>query len=102
VTNVNTTALVALIVGLTTASVGLLSPIITYRFVSKMDHERWVRERRADAYVRLMTMCLQTIHAMANLPDDTTDIGELLRERNPYGETDGEGDRPASYRLRYA
>jgi hypothetical protein len=45
---------------------------------------------RADAYVRLMTMCLQTIHAMADLPDDVTDIGELLRERNPYGETDGE------------
>jgi len=58
VTDVNTTALVALIVGLTTASVGLLSPIITYRFVSKMDHERWVRERRADAYVRVTAMCL--------------------------------------------
>jgi hypothetical protein len=90
VTVVNTTALVALIVGLTTASVGLLSPIITYRYVWKMDHERWVRERRADAYVRLTTHVLLFTQAVDDLPDDVPDIGDYLRARIPYKDPYGQ------------
>jgi hypothetical protein len=86
--------LTGLIVGLAAAAVGLivglLSPVITYRYMWKMDHARWVRERRADAYVQLTTMCLNTTHALAGLPDNAPDIGEYLRKQSPYRAPSGE------------
>lgn len=87
VTDVDWTSLV---LGLAAASVGLLSPVITYRYMSRMDHDRWVRERRAEAYVRVMTMCLLDHQAVADLPDDVADIGEYLRARSPYQDPDGQ------------
>jgi len=80
--------LTALTVGLAAAAVGLvvglLGPVITYRYMWKMDRERWVREGRAKAYVRLTTQVLLTAQAVDDLPDNVTDIGEYLRAQSPY------------------
>jgi len=56
----------------------------------KMDHERWVRERRAEAYVRLTTQVLHYAQAVADLPDDVPSIGEYLRARSPYKDPYGQ------------
>ena len=55
-----------------------------------MDHEQWVRDRRADAYVRLTTQVLQYTQTVAGLPDDVPDIGEYLRARSPYKDPYGQ------------
>lgn len=80
----------ALAVGPAAASVGLLSPIITYRYMRLMDHERWVRERRAEVYMRMTTMCLLHQQALADVPGDVADIGEYLRARSPYQDPYGQ------------
>ena len=89
-TTVTDVDLTALTVGLAAAAVGLLSPVLTYRYMWKMDHERWVRERRADAYVRLTTQVLQYTQTVAGLPDDAPDVGEYLRARSPYTDPHGQ------------
>src|SRR5262249_20157721 len=93
-TTVTDVDLTALTVGLAAAGGGLvgglLSPVITDRYMWKMDHEQWVRDRRADAYVRLTTQVLQYTQTVAGLPDDVPDIGEYLRARSPYKDPYGQ------------
>jgi hypothetical protein len=102
VTDVDVTALT---VGLAAAVVGLVvglpSPVITYRYMWKMDHEQWVRDRRADAYVRLTAQVLQYTQTVAGLPDDVPDIGEYLRARSPYKDPYGQ-DWPTDHCVRHA
>jgi len=55
-----------------------------------LDRDRWVRDRRADAYLRVTTMCLLACQHLEFLPDDVEDLGGYLRAQSPYQDPYGQ------------
>lgn len=60
-----------------TIAIALIVPYLTFRFTSRHEHHKWLREQRVDAYNRFCEM----VNTVAFSPSDaTSDSNEFLRE----------------------